>query len=152
VTKAIVIDTNLLLLLIVGLTSPEYIKRHRRLKHDYTSDHFHLLQNWVNQAPKILCTTHILTETSNLIRQVSDPMCSEIMTTFKEFIQSAEEPVIPAKEAARSMNFTRLGLTDAALLSLDPRAVRLLTVDHDLRVACSGRGFEVINLTPLFYE
>jgi len=58
-------------------------------------------------------------------------MCSEIMTTFKEFIQSAEEPAIQAKEAAQSKSFIRLGLTDAALLSLDPRTVRLLTVDHD---------------------
>jgi hypothetical protein len=79
-------------------------------------------------------------------------MRSQIMAIYGAFIQSAEEPAIPAKAAAQSPSFIRLGLTDAALLSLDPKDIRLLTVDHDLHIACSRRGFEVLNLTPHFYE
>jgi hypothetical protein len=45
-----------------------------------------------------------------------------------------------------------LGLTNAALLSLDPKEIRLLTADHDLHIACSQRSFEVLNLAPHFYE
>jgi hypothetical protein len=93
-----------------------------------------------------------LTEASNLLRQTSEPMRSEIMTTYSRFIQSAEEPVVPAKEAAQSPSFIRLGLTDAAILSLDPKEIRVLTVDHDLHIACSQHGFDVVNLTPQLYE
>ena len=79
-------------------------------------------------------------------------MRSEIMTTYQKFIQSAEEFIISAKKASKSSSFIRLGLTDAALLSLDPRQVKLWTVDHDLHIASSERGLEVLNLTPFFYE
>jgi hypothetical protein len=152
VTKAVAIDTNLLILLIVGLTSPEYIRTHRRLTPVYNRTHFELIRRLLIQAPRVLCTSHILTEASNLLRQTGEPMRSEIMTTYSWFIQSAEEPLLPAKDAARSPSFVRLGLTDAALLSLDPKEVRVLTVDHDLHIACSQHGFDVVNLTPQFYE
>ena len=150
--RAVAIDTNFLVLLVVGLTSSEYIRRHRRLTPVYNSTHFELIRRLLVQAPQVICTSHILAEGSNLLRQTGEPMRSEIMTTYSRFIQSAEEPIIPAREAAQSSSFIRLGLTDAALLTLDPKEVRLLTVDHELHIACSERGFEVVNLTPHFYE
>jgi len=111
-----------------------------------------MIRRLLIQEPRVVCTSHVLTEASNLLRQTGEPMRSEIMRTYCAFIQSAEEPAIPAKEAARSPSFIRLGLTDAALSLLDPKEVRLLTVDHDPHTACSRRGFEVLNVTPLFYE
>jgi hypothetical protein len=152
VNKAVVIDTNVLVLLVVGMTNPTYIRKHRRLTPTYDARHFELVRRLLIQEPRVVCTSHILTEASNLLRQTGEPMRSEIMRTYGAFIQSAEEPAILAKAATRLPSFIRLGLTDAALLSLDPRAVRLLTVDHDLHIACSERGFEVVNLTPYFYE
>jgi len=152
VTKAVVIDTSLLLLLIVGLTNPAYIDRHRRLSPVYKARHFDLIRNMALQAPKLLCTAHVLTETSNLLRQTSEPMRSEIMKTFKVFIGQAEEVVVSAAHATESPVFIRLGLTDAAVVSLDPRDMVLLTVDHDLHIASSERGFEVVNLTSYLHE
>ena len=151
-TKAVAIDTNLLVLLVVGLTSSEYIRRHRRLHPTYKSRHFELVQGLLVRAPEVICTAHILAEASNLLRQIGDPMRSEIMAKYGMFIELADEPVIPAKQASRSPNFIRLGLTDAAILSLDPTDVLLLTVDHDLHIACSQRGFEVHNLVSYLYE
>lgn len=147
--KAVAIDTNPLVLLVVGMTSPAYIRRHRRLTPTYDAQHFEMIRRLLIQGPRVVCTSHVLTEASNLLRQTGEPMRSEIMRTYCAFIQSAEEPV---KEAARSPSFIRLGLTDAALSLLDPKEVRLLTVDHDPHTACSRRGFEVLNVTPLFYE
>jgi hypothetical protein len=152
VTKAVAIDTNLLILLVVGLTNPEYVRRHRRLTPVYNPAHFELIRRLLIQEPRVFCTSHILAEGSNLLRQTGEPMRSEIMATYSRFIQSAEEPYLAAKEAAQSPSFIRLGLTDAALLSLDPKAVRVMTVDHDLHIACSERGFDVVNLTPFLYE
>ena len=150
--KAVAIDTNLLVLLVVGMTDPDYIKRHRRLHPTYKSRHFDLVREILIRAPKVICTAHILAEASNLLRQIGDPMRSEIMATYRIFIQSAEEPLIPAKQASQSSSFIPLGLTDAAILSLDPTDVLLLTVDHDLHIASSERGFEVLNLTSYLYE
>jgi hypothetical protein len=152
VRRAIAIDTNLLVLLVVGLTNPEYIRKHKRLTPVYNARHFEWIVRCLAEAPRVICTSHILAEGSNLLRQTREPMRSEIMTTYRRFIQTAEEPIIAAREAAQSSSFIRLGLTDAAILTLDPKEIRLLTVDHDLHIACSERGFDVVNLTPFFYE
>ena len=42
--KAVVVDTNLLVLLVVGLANSNFIRKHRRLHPTYTVNHFDLLQ------------------------------------------------------------------------------------------------------------
>jgi hypothetical protein len=150
--KAVVIDTNLLLLLLVGATSHEYISKHRRLYPIYNTRHFELIQRLLSSWPKVICTAHILTEASNLARQTADPMRSEIMATFKRFINLADERQVPGAEAAEQPSFFRLGLTDAAILSLDPAEVQVLTVDHDLHIASLEKGFDIQNLTAFLFE
>jgi hypothetical protein len=150
--KAIVIDSCLLVLLVVGLTNRKYVSRHKNLYPVYNAGHFDALLAIVKEAPKIICTAHILTETSNLLRQVSDPIRSEIMTAFRQVILSAGELHIESRKASEAPIFIRLGLTDAAIISLDPKEVQILTVDHELHIASSQGGFDVVNLTPLFHE
>ena len=150
--KAVVIDTNLLILFLVGATDPEYIRKHRRLYPTYNVQHFELVRSRLLLAPKLICTAHILTEASNLARQIANPMRSEIMATFKRFIDLAEERQVPGVQAADEPFFFRLGLTDAAILSLDPAGVQVLTVDHDFHIAALEKGFEVDNLTSYLFE
>ena len=151
-SKAVVVDTNLLLLILVGSTNPEYIKKHRRLYPVYNARHFDLILGLLVRAPKVICTAHILTEASNLARQIPDPMRSEIMATFKRFIDLAEERQVKGAQATEQPSFLRLGLTDAAILSLDPIDIQVLTVDHHLHLAAIEKGFDVQNLSPYLYE
>ena len=150
--KAIVIDTNLLVLYLVGATDLEYIGKHRRLYPTYSAKHFGLVRSRLLRASKLICTTHVLTEASNLARQIANPMRSEITATLKRFIDLAEERQVPGIQATEEPFFLRLGLTDAAILSLDPAGVQVLTVDHDLHIAALEKGFDVHNLTPYLFE
>jgi hypothetical protein len=152
VEKAIVVDTNLLVLFLVGTTDPSYIEKHLRLYPTYNARHFELLRWRLTSAPKIICTAHILTEASNLARQIAEPMRSEIMATFKRFIELADERHVRSSQASEQPFFLRLGLTDAAILSLNQDQVQVLTVDHDLHIASLDRGFDCINLTPYLFE
>lgn len=152
VKKAIAIDAQLLVLLVVGLTDVRYIDRHKRTARVYNSKSFVLIRDLVVRAPRIIVTAHILTEASNHLRQAADPMRSEIMLTFRALIDRAEETAVSGRIAAASPNFIRLGLTDTAISSLDPAEKELLTVDHDLHVACARSGFDVVNLTSYLYE
>ncbi len=79
-------------------------------------------------------------------------MRSEIMSTFKQFIDTAAEGHVEGRSAAKLPEFIRLGLTDAAILSLNANEVQLLTVDHDLHTASAKMGFDVLNVTPLLLE
>ena len=150
--KAVVIDTNILVLLLVGATDRRYIRKHRRLYPVYNERHFVFVEKLLASAPKVICTAHILAEASNLARQIGDPMRTEVMATFKRFISLAEERQVQGAEAAEEPSFLRLGLTDAAILSLDPAEVQVLTVDHDLHIAALEKGFDVRNLSPYLFE
>jgi TPP-dependent 2-oxoacid decarboxylase len=150
--KAMVLDTALLVLLVVGWTDRSYISKHKNLHPIYNADHFDALVKLALGAPKIVCTAHILTETSNLLRQIADPIRSHIMTVFHRLIQTAEEVQVESKVAAEKPHFIRLGLTDAAIASLDPKKVCIFTVDHDLHIETSRTGFEVVNLTSYFHD
>jgi hypothetical protein len=74
------------------------------------------------------------------------------MSTFKRFIDTADEGHVAGRTAAELPEFIRLGLTDSAILSLDKQEVQLLTVDHDLHTVSARMGFDVVNVTPLLLE
>ena len=150
--KSILIDTQLLVLLVVRLTNPDFISRRKRLTPVYNQTHLLALQSILSRARKLICTAHVLAEASNLLRQIADPMRSEIMATFKRFIDSADERHVQGSRAAEQPSFIRLGLTDAAILSLDPIEVEILTVDHGLHIASLDKGFDARNLTAYLLE
>ena len=63
--KAVVLDANLLVLFVVGIASPSYIAKHKRLA-AYTENDFALLTDLLSAAGSVIVTPNIVTETSNL--------------------------------------------------------------------------------------
>jgi hypothetical protein len=151
-TRHVVIDTCLLVLLVVGMTNRKYIRKHKNLTPVYSAAHFDALQRTLARRRQIATTPHILAETSNLLRQISDPIRSEIMREFQRFIPIIGELGAASATAAKASEFVRLGMTDAAIISLDRDNCEVLTVDHDLHLALSKRGFAVTNMTAYFHE
>ena len=72
------LDTNLLVLLIVGSESRELIPKHRRLEH-FTVDDFDILAEFLENADRLYVTPNTLTETSNLVGQHGEPERSLFM-------------------------------------------------------------------------
>ncbi|AQG78174.1 hypothetical protein AWR27_01710 [Spirosoma montaniterrae] len=66
-SRGLIIDTNLIVLLVVGSVDPKRISSHKRLS-KYTNDDFSILKSFVQRFRHPLYTTpNILTEASNLI-------------------------------------------------------------------------------------
>lgn len=59
--RPIVLDTNLLVLLIVGIASPTYIAIHKQLR-AYSLQDFDLLTRLLETASRIIVTPNTLTE------------------------------------------------------------------------------------------
>lgn len=112
----VILDSNLLLLLLVGLASRSYIIKHKRLS-SYVDDDFVLLVNMLNQFTGIIVTPNTLTETSNLVGHVADPARSNIYRVFHKLVEAPgyEERFVESKDAIARTEFIRLGLTDATL-------------------------------------
>jgi hypothetical protein len=142
----IVLDTNLLVLFIVGATSEPLIDKHKRTR-AYCVEDYRILHNIILVTEAIVVTPNILTETSNLIGQIGEPDQSQIFYVFKKLIsgQGLHEFFISSDRAAAESNFVRLGLTDAAILAILDDAHTLLTDDVQLYLSASKQGLNADN-------
>ncbi len=137
--KAVLLDANLLVLLVVGSASSDYIGKHKRLQ-VYTDADFELLNGILAGAERIVVTPNTLTEASNLARQIHEPARSDIGRMLKIFIEKADEVFIESAKAAGHPAYQRLGITDAALLDPVFEDHVLLTSDLDLYLEASRLG------------
>ena len=146
----ILLDANLILLLVVGLTHPGYIGKHKRLSSVYNIEHFAILTARIAKARRLIFTPNTLTETSNLIEHISDPARSEINERFRKLIRSGDtvrEQYVPSSAASDDSLFRRLGLTDVVLMQLLDGSITLLTADAPLYLAALDRGLRADNFT-----
>src|SRR3978361_1537577 len=127
--KAVVLDANLLVLLVAGCTDRSLIERHKNLS-SCDSDGFDLLVETLAEYSQVVLTPNTLTEASNLLRQIGDPDRSRVTLMLGHLIRGHEERYIVSKDAAAEKTFSRLGLTDAALLVVAREYGSLLSADN----------------------
>ena len=149
--RRIVIDTNLLVLLVVGLTDRKFIDKHKRLQ-QFEQDDFDLLTNLLSEFDQIFVTPHIITETCNLISQIGDPAKSLVRKTLASLLDTLKEEFQPSVEVAKHNSFLRLGLTDCAILDLIQKETPFVTADLGLYLAASKVNNNVVNFTHLREE
>ena len=148
-TGVVIIDTNLLVLLVVGSASKDYIVKHKRLQ-DYTADDFELLGLLLAGFSDIILLPHVLAEVSSLARQIENPARSRTQDAFKKLIATATE--LPAQSVLATLRdeFNDLGLTDAMILHLCSLSINgidptLVTSDVVLANKALSLGYSVID-------
>lgn len=146
--SGVVVDSNLLLLLVVGLAGEKYIAKHKRLA-EYTVEDFRLLIQSISCVERVIVTPNTLTETSNFLGHIAEPDRSYLFTVFGEFIGNADEKYYESGKSSRRVEFPRLGLTDSAILEAVSDANPLLTVDLDLYLAALDTGGNAMNFNHM---
>jgi hypothetical protein len=147
----IVLDSNLLILFVVGKTDPDIISRHKNLSTFNIVDYDRVSAD-VQKSSALLATPNILAETSNLLSQIGEPDKRRLLTKFAELLKSIgtiAEFHVTGASAAQRREFDFLGLTDAALLVEHPDDFTLITADAPLYVAASKAGRKAINFNHL---
>ncbi len=133
-----IIDSNLLVLLVVGRVNHSLVGRHRRLK-QFVPEDFDRLVEVLTGADRILVTPNTLTEASNLLAYQRGPERARLSEELRRLIEREIEIVVPSVVAATRSEFRRLGLTDAALIEAASDERQLLTADLKLfRAALSS--------------
>src|SRR6516162_6325676 len=148
-TGVVFVDANLLVLLIVGSASKDYIARHKRLQ-EFTMDDFDLLNVLIAQFSDLVVLPHVLAEASNLARQISGRARADVQHALKSLLESVTELPIPSILGSRRPEFTQLGLTDSVILhlcsmSIDDISPTLITADSNLADAANSMGYSVID-------
>jgi hypothetical protein len=126
--QTIALDANLLVLLVVGLTNPGYIEKHRRLK-AYRVEDFEILAHTIAESAGVVVTPNALSEASNLLRQIEDPARTAIGAAFQRLISNTKELYIESAAASARNEFLRFGLADNVLLEVAKNNIVVVSVD-----------------------
>jgi hypothetical protein len=147
----VLIDAELLVLLVVGLFDPHQIARHPNLggrRNGYGVAEFDLLTETL-VGKEWMVTPNLMSEASNLLRQIGSPLREDLTLQMHEVAVMAREHYTPSRIAAARPEFAWLGLPDAATLaSLDAGTI-LLTADGGLHAAALRAGFDSVHFDHL---
>jgi hypothetical protein len=144
----LLLDSNLTVLFVVGLADPAYIGKHKRLD-AFDEGDFNIVSSVISNSSGIIFTPNVLTETSNLARQINDPIKTHISHVLAHVIAQSNEMYVDSRVAVAHSDYIRLGITDAVLLTLSKSGGVLLTVDLDLYLAAQYAGLNSVNYNHL---
>ena len=150
--EGILLDTNVLLLLWLAKFDSRLIGGKRLEK--YTPEDAVLLAGYVGQFKRILTTSTILTETSNLAAQVLSGQRKQTLfrRLFPLFGASPPDDFHHCSVDGLTLDesiFVRLGFTDASIAATVGTQHLLLTDDLDLYLAAQAQGAPAINFTHM---
>jgi hypothetical protein len=145
--KAIALDANLLLLLVIGTATGKVVGK--RLK-SFTEDDLGLLLDCIAPCDKLVTTPNVWTEVSNLWDfGIEGEWLRSIPQTMALMIKMYTEVSIPSAQVADDPDFVGLGLADCAWLKILDQETTLLTVDVPLFEIALSRGLKAVNFTHL---
>jgi hypothetical protein len=147
----LLVDTNLLLLLVVGAFAPGQIERFKRTR-AYSVDDYVLLTGFVRGFDQMLATPNILTEVSNLAGQLAEPARSGALRALGTLALKIEEQYLASRTLVAEADFLRFGLTDVAILIAARGRVAVITDDLPLYVRLASLGLDVTNFHHLRVE
>ncbi len=145
--KGILVDSNLLLLLLIGSHDLSLISRFKRTS-GYTIDDYKLLADFVQMFSGVTTTPHVLTEVSNLANSLGSPVKEQWFGHFRTTLQLFEEHPLNAQSLSAKDEFLVFGLTDAALCTLCGE-VLLVTEDYRLSGYLRSKQYPVINFSDI---
>ena len=150
--KSLLLDSNLLLVLLVGSLGRSVFTNFKRVNHFSYSD-YEFLVDFTAEFTRLLTTPHILTEVNGLANQLPNWIKPEWSARFAEFLllgsnSALVERSIAAHELALMPEFSQYGLTDSAVSKLAEDTL-VVTEDYRLSGALRSRQLPVLNFRDL---
>jgi hypothetical protein len=146
--RGVLLDTNLLVIYLVGRMGREHLKDCRATK-SVTPTDFDLLCDFLAPFDVLISTPHILTESSNLGGRLPQNLHAGFRLILQSFAADCQELYKPSRELTASRDFLRFGLADAAIADVAPGMYLVVTDEFALHSLLLSRGVDVINFNHL---
>jgi len=146
--RRVLIDSNLLVLLVVGRVDQSIISRHKRTL-DFSRDDYHLLNRTLGEFGGKCVTQPVLAEASNLLCQAPSGTVSGLLDGLRGVVVESQELPLSARVIVDRAEYTRLGFTDCSLIGLENKELTLLTTDLQLYLSALRVGRSAINFNHL---
>ncbi len=128
----VVLDTNLLLLLLVGTWHIDRVEAFKRTRsHFLGADHTRLTELLLS-LDRLTTTVGILTEVSNLAGQLEGRDRGSFYDLFARSIHRLDIRDVPTAATVGTPEFRKYGLTDAGIIILARSGHLILTIDFPL--------------------
>ncbi len=141
----IIIDTNALILLIVGLMDPEKIPKHKCLS-IYEKQDFIDLVDIIGDFNRLIMLPNVWTEVDNLLNGFTGEDKYLYIQVFKNIFKRSTEYYIATISGAEHYSFIDIGLTDSLLLQISSNNDFLVTSDSRLADFAKAHGIQVYDI------
>ena len=142
------VDSNLLVLYLVGEFDRQQISKLRRTK-TFTIRDYLVLKQLLEIFSVRITTPNILTEVSNLSGDIPGHLRQRFFGRVREMFNSLEEEYLPSAVGAAHPMFERFGLTDAIIADVVKDRYLVITADFPLANYLESNKADVINLNHL---
>lgn len=147
--RPLLLDSNLLVLLAVGLVDRSRIERFKRTSQFRAVD-YDLLTQCVNGARELWTTAHVLAEVSNLLGNAHGQFREHVYGLLARLIsETLDERTHSAVELCSNAAFSRLGLTDVGLAQVAGSQAVVLSTDLPLCLELQRLGQSAVNFNHL---
>jgi hypothetical protein len=143
----ILVDTNMLLVYLVGLLNREWVSEVSPNR-AYSSDDFELVSNILGRFNLLIVTPAVLAEVSNLsTSRLSAFQRQEFLKFLARLLPTAAftEQLAALVSVTAANGFTRFGFTDATIEKIGASGVPIFTDDANLYQYLASRKVEVFN-------
>uniref|UniRef100_UPI004049843B hypothetical protein n=1 Tax=Flavobacterium sp. TaxID=239 RepID=UPI004049843B len=139
------IDTNALVVLLLGLMNPKLINQHKRTS-IYEEEDFYDLVALVGNLEDLVVLPNVWSEVDNLLNNFNRGHKEKYVEQLTNTIRITTEKFLEAKTATLSYGFYDLGLTDTLLLEYSKECELLITSDSILSDYAIANGIKVYDL------
>lgn len=148
-SKGLLIDTNLLILLVVGALNPDQISRYKRTN-TYTAEDYQLLLSFVDRFRLVVTTPNILTEASNLLEGYTyrNQSALSLLERVAQFMQEVYHESLPTMQSY-AKSYRKFGLSDATIHRVAEENYLVLTDDLNFCAYLQNQGLLAINFNNL---
>lgn len=143
-----IIDTNALVLLLIGIIDESLISTHKRTS-IYDVDDFIELSNFIDKIENLIVLPNVWTEVDNLLNDFNGNYKYSYLVEITKAIKSSSEQYLSSLEAIDHDFFFDLGITDCLLLTIAKQNKYLITSDSKLSDYATSLGIQVYDLVKI---
>jgi len=140
--RKVVIDTNVLLLLIVGSIDPLLIAKNK-FTHQWGNEDYLVLRTIIDGA-NIILVQPVLVESSDLLGNMN-----EFHEHLEVIIKLYKESLIPSKKLIKSIAYNEFGLADASILEQAQKGAYVVTADRRLCELIRRKKYNLVNFNEV---
>jgi rRNA-processing protein FCF1 len=141
----ILIDTNALIVLVIGLMDTRLISKHKRTS-IYEQQDFDDMVSVIGRLDRLIVLPNVWTEVDNLLNNFGGDHKYQYILRTIETMKLSSEKFVESIKGAESHAFYDLGLTDSLLLEIAAECDLLITSDSSLSDYAVANGIQVYDI------